>query len=341
MIYLFTGNPGEGKTLNALDFVINIQKDSRDSGVDRDVFVFNFQRFKDGEIFDKDHPNFSDVQEWKELEKDDLTDNIWSLYDDQHPKIKHGSIILVDECQDIYPTRSKGSVPDFLKFFEKHRHTGCDFILVTQKIRQVDIHLRSLVGEHRDFKRIMGRDVVRIKTLPRVMEGKDEESLEIVTSQKKYPKHLFGLYKSAQIHTHKKKLPKVVYLIPVFIGFISFLLWFTFDTLMADRGDKNNNKISQKVTNYNEKVENLDTINIKELVNTFHPSKISNVYRIIYFDLDDDVLITDENSVYTISKKKHCSFHKTFKFVCVFDNKFLVQRGKKDDKEDKNPANPF
>ncbi|MBN2745159.1 MAG: hypothetical protein JXR34_00395, partial [Bacteroidales bacterium] len=138
----------------------------------------------------------------------------------------------VDECQDIYPTRTKAEVPAFIKFFEKHRHTGCDFFLITQQIRQIDIHLRSLVGDHEDFKRVMGRDLIRVRQLNRVIEGKDETSTELLTSNRPYPKQLFGLYKSAPVHTHKRKMPKILTIVlPLALLFILISFYTVYNVL--------------------------------------------------------------------------------------------------------------
>ncbi|WP_028485727.1 zonular occludens toxin domain-containing protein [Thiomicrorhabdus chilensis] len=338
MLYLFTGNPGEGKTLNALDFVIKKREDDlKEYGVHRKVYVVNFQRFSDGKIFDESHSLYDKVSDWIELEAPDITENLWSLYDDNHPKIEWGSIVLIDECQDFYPTRSRGEVPEFLKFFEKHRHTGCDFVAVTQKIRQVDVHFRALVNEHRHFSRIMGQNAVRIKKLNRVMEGKDEDSAEIETSQKRFPKKLFGLYRSAATHTHNKKLPKKLYAIPFLVFLIvllvSFAVWSLTGFLSSDDPTPG---ISSPVL---EKKKPEFAQSVDEKISLFHPSLVSHKYRIAYFDLSDRVRITDEKAFYHISKKENCRFHQVFGFVCVFDDQFLILRSSND--EDSDSPGPF
>lgn len=320
MIYLFTGLPGEGKTLNALDFVIQLQFSQEKK---RRVYYANFQKFENGKAFDENHPEFSKVADWIEVTQTDLTTDLPKLYDSDHP-VEHGSIVLIDECQDFYPTRQKAAVPEFLKFFEKHRHTGVDFVIVTQKIRQIDIHLRSLVGEHQDFKRIMGRDAVRVKKLNRCMEGEDLKSSEILTSTKRYPKNLFGLYKSSNLHTHKKKLPKVLLLFPVAIVFILVMLYILYDSLFV-RDEPQKEAFSHEKTQLLEK--KIEPLTLQEKIDSFNPSLVSKKYRILYFDTGDRVRITDEKAVYNISKKQNCLFHPTFRFVCFFDNEFLILRG--------------
>jgi hypothetical protein len=181
------------------------------------------------------------------------------LYNDEHPHIKQKSIILADECQDLFPTRSKGAVPEFLKFFEKHRHTGTDFFLITQKIRQIDIHLRGLIGDHYDYSRALGQNFVKYRYLPRVIEGDDEKSAEIQKGNKKYPKEIFGLYKSAVIHTHKKKLPlKIVLGAPLMLLFILMMIYFLYSVLFSEStGDVAPSSSSQSSESSDSKEKNI------------------------------------------------------------------------------------
>jgi hypothetical protein len=194
----------------------------------RPVYYFNI-------VFLPDHDLFERVADWVELTKHDL-ETINLVYDDNHPVIKQKGIIVVDECQQIYPTRTKGEPPQHCKFFQIHRHAGLDFFLITQKIRQIDIEVRGLVGDHKDYKRVLGRDLVRSKQLNRIMEGDDEKSPEILTENIKYPKHLFGLYKSSVLHTHKKRLPKkIVFGIPALLAFVGLCIYWGLSVLMGDR----------------------------------------------------------------------------------------------------------
>ena len=243
MLYLYTGSTGDGKTLNALHDVIQAQKQQeKDTGEKPTVFYTNFQHFSQsdykkgncsksaiGKAFDPEHPNYDDVSDWVEFELEQLK-NIWALYDDNHPILKPESIIVIDECQDIYRTRTRGDVPEYILFFEKHRHTGCDFYAITQATRQVDIAFRELVNEHRDLKRVMGRDAVRIKTLHKTIEDKHKDLFDqIQTSTRKYPKHLYGLYRSTAKVTHKKKLPKKITIgLPLLLLFIGIHECFAF-----------------------------------------------------------------------------------------------------------------
>jgi len=218
MIYLYSGLPGTGKSLFTINDVINASENFKtEEGLSRQVYFYNI-------TFLNDHDKYSTVENWIQLDQSDLLQNLPLLLDDKHPVIKQGSIILVDECQDIYPTRRSGEAPNWITFFEKHRHTGCDFFLITQNTSQMDAHLRRLVGEHHDLKRVLGRDLVSDSVLGRVQEGKDKDSEEAIKNKRTYPKSLFGLYKSAVIHTHKKPLPaKIKYVLPITFILVIYL----------------------------------------------------------------------------------------------------------------------
>lgn len=335
MIYLFTGLPGAGKTLNALDFVINLQNEGEKK---RKVYYANFQKFENGNAFDTSHPLFETVEDWQEVTKEDLTIDLPKLYDCDHP-VDHGSIVFIDEAQDYYPTRQKAAVPEHLKFFEKHRHTGVDFVIVTQKIRQIDIHLRSLVGEHQDFKRIMGRDAVRVKKLNRVMEGDDEKTAEILTSTKKYPKKYFGIYRSTTLDTHKKKLPKILLLFPVILLFIVGMVFWLYSSLFSSHRSP---PPAESQTLSAPPVQKSMTVMDLQNLEYMDPSQISREYRVLQFDLTERVKITDGEIIFSISKTPNCAFHDVFGFFCHVNGKFILARGVSNEKnDDGGPSTPF
>lgn len=248
MLYLYTGATGDGKTLNCLDDVIQAQiLAEKETGDRPTVFYCNFQHFTNNDLlkkrcsksalgfaFDPEHKHYNLVSDWVEVSISDI-ENIPALYTETHPVLKHGSIIIIDECQDIYRTRMKGAVPPHITFFEKHRHTGCDFYAITQATRQVDVAFRDLVNEHRSIKRILGRNSVRIKFLNKTIEEKNKDSFpEITTKTKSYPKEYFGLYRSTSKVTHNKKLPKsIIFGIPFLLLFIAFMVWLLISSLTS------------------------------------------------------------------------------------------------------------
>lgn len=61
----------------------------------------------------------------------------------------NGSIVVIDEAQNIFPPRSAGSkTPEIVEWLHVHRHSGVDIILITQMPGRIDKQVRDLVGAH-------------------------------------------------------------------------------------------------------------------------------------------------------------------------------------------------
>lgn len=203
MLYLFTGVPGSGKTLNVVSMLAK-RKDFKN----RPLFIDGIPDLK---IPHEEIPEGESIKTWPKWAPD-------------------GAIIVVDECQRIFRPRSSSSaVPDYVAELETHRHRGLDFLLITQHPRLIDVHLRSLIEHHTHFgKTNLG--------LRRKMEwttggAKEPESRanikEALVSVYKLDKSVYGLYKSAEEHTKiRTKRSKVLYLIPIAIALLGGGLYY-------------------------------------------------------------------------------------------------------------------
>jgi zona occludens toxin len=124
------------------------------------------------------------------------------------------AIIVVDECQKFYRPRSNASaVPPHVQALETHRHSGIDFLLMTQGTHLVDHNLKTLVkgGKHIYLKAtFLGRFSYEAKQCI----NENEKSDLALAARKRYklPKDVFNLYKSAELHT---KPPRVAIPFPV------------------------------------------------------------------------------------------------------------------------------
>ena len=205
MLYLYTGVPGAGKTLYA---VSNLLKRKDFKG--RPIFV-------DG-IKDLDHDkiNYFDIPEGESIQT-------WSKW------APPGAIIVVDECQRIFRPRPSGSkVPDYVAELETHRHRGLDFILITQHPRLIDINLRSLIEHHTHLSKTnLG---IRRKLEWTTGGAKDPESRtnirEALVSVYKLDKSVYGLYKSAEVHTKiRTKKSKLLMLFPLALCLVGYGVW--------------------------------------------------------------------------------------------------------------------
>jgi zona occludens toxin len=132
-----------------------------------------------------------------------------------------GALIVIDECQNYFRPRPAGSaVPDHVAAFEVHRKQDLDFWLVTQRIGLIDSNVRGLCGRHVALRSTaLGR--YRYEW-PEVGDIDNKTSRDLAARTRyTLPKHVFGLYKSAESHTkHSHKLPFTVKALFVIIPLI-------------------------------------------------------------------------------------------------------------------------
>lgn len=207
MLFLITGANGAGKTLNTLKWV---QKRALEEG--RPVcHNGRFEPVPGGELAN-----------WKTIEMKD-----WQAEPD-------GTIFLVDECHNDFPLRSPSSVPpDFVKMLAEHRRRGFDFYLVTQHPQNIDVFVRRLIGSpgwHRHLKRTFGGDLVSVSEWAAVNTNceKPGAGKSGTVTMQAFPKEVYGWYKSASLHTGKKKIPKQVWFLAFASILIPLMLYFAF-----------------------------------------------------------------------------------------------------------------
>jgi zona occludens toxin len=138
------------------------------------------------------------------------------------------SVIFIDESQQFFPVKPAGSKrPEHYAKFQTHRHKGYDIHLVTQDKGFIDFQVRSLANYHIHFKRpFTGKGIVRYEK-DGIFNPSDKEELSLCkTKPMKRDSNFYGLYWSADEHTHEFKLPKMVLLLPVMFAIFGYLLYF-------------------------------------------------------------------------------------------------------------------
>jgi len=200
-VIIVTGQPGSGKTALTVDMLAN---DPQFKG--RPIFAMGIPDLK------LPHIPCPPVEEWTETrqDKDDPTLEL------PYFTFPENALVVIDEAQRVYRPRPPGSkVPQEVAAFETHRHTGVDFILLTQHAGLLDSNIRKLVGRHIHIRVTpLGRYRYEWTELG---DPESNSSRELAARSKfTLPKRSFDLYKSSELHTKiKVRMPAFVYVFGV------------------------------------------------------------------------------------------------------------------------------
>lgn len=196
MIKLLTGIPGSSKTLHTIKL---LNEDPLYQN--RPVYYYNVKDVT--------------FENWIELTEEEVLK--WY-------ELPVGAVIFIDECQKVFRSRSaKDKVPQHTVELETHRHNGHDLICTTQHPMLLDTSFRRQVGEHWHIERKFGFESARVLKWQECQnDPKDYHCRqEAITETHQFPKQYYGTYKSAEVHTVKKQIPKKLYLVAASI--IAFL----------------------------------------------------------------------------------------------------------------------
>lgn len=211
MIYFTTGGNGAGKTLITLRDVRAQQLKEN-----RPVYYHGF-----------------------EMDPAKATEFGWQAFDPKKwQDLPDGSICIMDECQNEFPLRRSGSeVPDYVNAIAQFRRKrGFDFWMIAPHPSMVDVFVRRLIDKpswHRHLKRAFGGDLVSELKFSAV-DLKCEEPGAGSRGEVRmipYPKEVYTWYRSASLHTGKKKIPRAVYVLGAIVLAVPVLGWFAFSKL--------------------------------------------------------------------------------------------------------------
>lgn len=193
MIYLTTGANGAGKTLLTI-------KDVRAQQLkeNRPVYYHGF-----------------------EMDEAKAAEFGWQKFDPKEwQSLPDGSICVMDECQNEFPLRRSGAeVPEYVQAIAQHRRRrGFDFWMICPHPSLIDVFVRRLIDKpswHRHLKRAFGADVVSVLrfSAPDMKCEEPGAGARAEVSMVGYPKEVYSWYRSASLHTGKKKIPRAVYVV--------------------------------------------------------------------------------------------------------------------------------
>lgn len=210
MIYLTTGANGSFKTCNTL-------WDVRQQQIKENRPVY-FHGFKAG-------PKLTDEFGWKPFDPKKWQD------------LPDGSICIFDECQNEFPVRGKGEVPDYINAIAQFRRArGFDFWLITPHPMLIDVFIRRLIDNpswHRHNKRVAGANMISQLKWNSVKADCEKpgsgESGEVTMVPAR--KEVFEWYESASLHTGKKKIPRGVWVVLAVLAVVPMLGYYAVQKL--------------------------------------------------------------------------------------------------------------
>lgn len=213
MLYLRTGLPGAGKTLNAIrEIDIEHQPDPNDPTKrlhkdpdnpdlpPRTIYFYGIPDVK-AERLKSNWVEFDTPEKW--FEQPD------------------GSVIVIDEAQRIFGNDGTRARPEKVTRFETHRHQGLDIHLITQHPSLLATAVRKLVGKHINFIRPYGREKGIFRHEYEFCIDNPEKRANFKQAQEErvsLDPTYFGVYKSSTVHTHKPITPSYLKKLPMLIG---------------------------------------------------------------------------------------------------------------------------
>ncbi|QMT40883.1 zonular occludens toxin family protein [Neisseria shayeganii] len=224
-VVLITGTPGSGKTLKLVSMMAKdpmFQPD--ENGISRKVFT-NIKGLKLSHI-----PVSSKLKEQSASTDEKLS--FHDVYDWIEKPENHGSILIIDEAQDVWPARSPGAkVPPNVEWLNTHRHLGVDIFVLTQNPKYLDLNLRGLVKKHWHIaaNKLGMRTLLEWKYCANnpITQAKDA-----FASIYKLDDSVYDLYDSAEVHTENKtKRSKWVYVLPLALVLAPIFLFVSYKML--------------------------------------------------------------------------------------------------------------
>lgn len=195
MMTLITGTPGSGKSLYAVNMLVE-------------------------KYLKTDRKIYCDIDGLK-IEGIEKSPDDWRT-------TPEGSLIIYDEAQrrEVFDGRKRSrAVDDIVLEMDKHRHSGHDIIFITQSPTYLKPQILELIGEHYHVHRPYGAPLASIYFWRNAERKPSGRTAQQYTENKflfRYDKKLFDYYTSAVEHTHKMRIPPKLIafmLLPIILAF--------------------------------------------------------------------------------------------------------------------------
>ncbi len=206
MIVFHEGLPGSGKSYEAcVMHIIPALKAGRD--VLTNINGINHKKFAEltgiplpivqKQLISIAHPECDDEEQRLELVKADLLE-----------KTKKDSLVVIDEIQDIHPTKRQPLSPEWSKYIASHRHEGLDIVLMGQDRRDVHPIWRRRIQRLLTFNKLQAVGADSSYRWVCLEATSPEKFKEVSSGIRRYEKQYFGLYLSHTQGTQNKSVYK-------------------------------------------------------------------------------------------------------------------------------------
>jgi len=210
MIFLHEGNPGSGKSYDAVRRIIEVLKTGRKVYTNIDGLEKPEKRAAIAALVGIDPPLLDSLLVHLN-EKE--TETFWTFCD-------HGSFIIIDEIHKWFNSRDWGKEGNrsFSDWASTHRHYGYDLCMLTQRASKVDTQVRSLCEWRYFYRRLnMFGSLFHSGYLCYIYSGDDSKPLS--TKRYSYDPKIFKCYDSYKGNAIEKKVVNAPNILrhPVFI----------------------------------------------------------------------------------------------------------------------------
>lgn len=160
----------------------------------------------------------------------------WQVWDPKNwQQLPANALLIVDEAWRSFPVRGRGEPPEFIGELATHRHLGIDIVLIAQDPMLIDSFVRRLVDRHFHVVRKFGTHFATIHEYANgVKESVSKSRGDSIKHEWRYPKDVFAWYKSAEIHTVKRRIPMRVFVLLALPVLLGVLVWFIYQRMKPE-----------------------------------------------------------------------------------------------------------
>lgn len=226
-IEIITGKPGNGKTALMMERLLQ-----EAAKAERPLFAAGIDGLRDGLATVLDDP-----RKWNAIRPGEPgTCNCTAGPEGHSHVVPEGSLIFVDEAWKWFGhlhDASRQATPPHVLQLAEHRHRGIDFVWTAQGPNQIYPFARPLIADHTHVVRRFGTQFIDVFKWEELQEDvkSDGKRSNALRNTRTLPEQAFGAYKSAEVHTIKRRIPWRVVALPGLLIAAVLAAWFAFHAL--------------------------------------------------------------------------------------------------------------